>query len=150
TSRVNTLYPVAYGIKKICKAEGRDFGVPSLEGLWWTDNGKTALETDRKDWQWKLMIRIPDYTNKSYLDNAVRDLTQKKKLLEASFVKWEMFSRHKYVKIMHIGPYSIEEKTLSKVREFIKRNNLKSDGHHHEVYLSDPRKVSPDKIKTIL
>lgn len=150
TSAVGLLYPVAYAIKKKCKLEGRDFGVPSLEGLWWTENGKPANETPRKEWCWKLMIRMPDYANIDYLKQAIEEVVKKKNLPDAKKIKWEILSEGKCVQAMHIGPYSTEDETLKKMRQFINENKFKINGLHHEIYLSDPRKVSPEKIKTII
>lgn len=150
TSAVGLLYPVAYAIKKICKLEGRDFGVPPLEGLWWTEDGKPASEIPRNEWLWKLMIRIPDYANIDYLKQAIEEVVKKKNLPDAKKIKWEILSEGKCVQAMHIGPYSTEDETLKKMRQFINENKFKINGLHHEIYLSDPRKVSPEKIKTII
>ena len=81
TESVETLYPLAYGIKKICKGQGRDFGVSKLEGLWWVKSSKPALEVPRKDWFWKLLIRLPDFATSEMLLDAKEDVFKKKGLL---------------------------------------------------------------------
>jgi hypothetical protein len=150
TKSVETLYPLTYGIKNICKAQRRDFGVPQLEALWWVESNKPALEAPRKDWFWKLLIRLPDFATSEMLIDAKEEVFKKKGLLLIKETKFERIDEGKCIQIMHIGPYSTEPETIQKITDFMKAKDFIENGLHHEIYISDPRKTSPNKIKTIL
>ena len=76
---VEALYPLAYGIKKVCKEQGNDFGVPKLEGLWWVEGNKLALEVARSEWCWKLLIRMPEFVSRDMMESVQPDVAKKKK-----------------------------------------------------------------------
>ncbi|MBU4314785.1 hypothetical protein KJ673_00065, partial [Patescibacteria group bacterium] len=80
TKAVEALYPLAYGVKNICKKQGKDFGVPKLEGLWWVKSNKPALEVSRSEWYWKLLIRMPDFATSEIIKNAKEEVFKKKGL----------------------------------------------------------------------
>ena len=71
TSKVEVLYPLAYGIKNICKKQGKDFAVPKLEGLWWVESDRPALEVPREEWRWKLLIRMPDFVTSEMVEKSI-------------------------------------------------------------------------------
>ena len=144
------LFPLAYGIKKICKLQGRDFGVPALEGLWWTEGNKSATEIPRREWYWKLMIRMPDFVNDSLFNMAFDEVMKKKKNPLLSAVLFEKMHEEKCVQILHTGAYSEEQPTIDVLYNYIKNNNLALSGLHHEIYLNDPRKTPKEKLKTII
>lgn len=144
------LFPLAYGIKKICKLQGRDFGVPALEGLWWTEGNKPAVEVPRSEWHWKLMIRMPDFANKEMFKTALAEVMKKKKNPLLNNVSFEKLNEGKCVQILHVGSYSQEQPTIDLMYDFMKKQNLKHNGLHHEIYLSDPRKTKPELLKTII
>lgn len=144
------LFPLAYGIKKICKLQGKDFGVPSLEGLWWTESNKPATEVPRSEWHWKLMIRMPDFADKEMFKTALAEVMKKKKNPLLNNVSFEKLNEGKCVQILHIGAYSDEQPTIDLMYDFMKKQNLKHNGLHHEIYLSDPRKTKPELLKTII
>lgn len=144
------LFPLAYGIKKICKLQGKDFGVPSLEGLWWTEGNKPATEVPRSEWHWKLMIRMPDFADKEMFKTALAEVMKKKKNPLLNNVSFEKLNEGKCVQILHIGAYSDEQPTIDLMYDFMKKQNLKHNGLHHEIYLSDPRKTKPELLKTII
>ncbi|MDH3649148.1 MAG: GyrI-like domain-containing protein [Saprospiraceae bacterium] len=150
TKAVEALYPLAYGIRKVCKSKEMIFSVPKLEGLWWVDSDKTALEVPRSEWCWKLLIRMPDFVTDETVDQARREVMKTKgiKLLEA--IQFEGITEGKCVQILHVGPYATEPDTIQIMQDFIKERGLKENGFHHEIYLSDPRKTEPQKMKTIL
>jgi len=150
TKAVESLYPLAYGIKKICKNNGQDFGVPKLEGLWWVESGKHALETPRSEWFWKLLIRMPNFTTPKIFKTAQEEVFKKNGFDLINEIKFETINENKCVQIMHIGPYSTEPETIAKMKDFMKENSYIENGLHHEIYLSDPRKTAPEKMKTIL
>ncbi len=150
TKKVKALYPLAYGVKKILKEQGNDFGVPKLEGLWWVESNKPALEIPRNEWCWKLLIRMPDFAAKEVVESTKLEVAKKKKNDLIKEVLFEKITEGKCVQIMHIGPYTTEPATIELLREFIAENGLSINGLHHEIYISDPRKIEALKMKTII
>jgi len=150
TGAVEALYPLAYGIKKVCREQGKDFGVPKLEGLWWVEGDTPALEVSRSEWCWKLLIRMPLYVTEEMMTDVQPVVAARKKndlIIDVSFAK---FTEGRCAQIMHIGPYSTEPETIAILMEFITDSGLAVSGLHHEVYLSDPRKTEPSRMKTII
>jgi len=150
TKAVEALYPLAYGIKNICKRQGHDFGVPKLEGLWWVKLDKPALEVPRKKWYWKLLIRMPDFVTSEIAQSAKEEVYKKKGLDLIKEIKFEKINEGKCIQVMHVGPYSTEPETIGKIKDFMEDNDFTENGLHHEIYISDPRKTIPEKMKTIL
>ena len=150
TKAVEALYPLAYGIKNIYKKQDMDFAVPKLEGLWWVNSEKNALEVPRSEWHWKLLIRMPDFVTAENFEQAKINVIKKKGIEKIKEIHFEKITEGKCVQIMHIGPYSSEPETINQLKEFMKKNGLVENGLHHEIYLSDPRKTAPEKMKTIL
>ncbi len=150
TKAVEALYPLAYGVKNICKKRGKDFGVPKLEGLWWVKSDEPALEVPRSEWYWKLLIRIPNFATSEIIKNAKEEVFKKKGGDLINEIKFETMDEGKCVQIMHIGLYATEPETIQKMKNFMGENSYTKNGLHHEIYLSDPRKAVPGKMKTIL
>jgi len=149
-SKVEALYPLAYGIKNICKEKNNDFGVPKLEGLWWVEGNSPALEVPRSEWHWKLLIRMPEFVTRKMILSVQPEVTKKKKNDLIREISFEKIAEDKCVQIMHIGPYSTEPETIKILMEFMDKNGLFVNGLHHEIYLSDPRKTEPSKMKTLI
>ena len=149
SEKTGAIYPVAYGVKKICKETIQDFGVPKLEGLWWVEDKRPALEVPRSEWYWKLLIRMPDFVTNKMVDNAIVEVV-KKKTKTASEVKFEIIDEGDLVSILHVGSYKTEPESIKQLDDFIMSNSLTKNGFHHEIYLSDPNKTEPEKLKTIL
>jgi hypothetical protein len=147
---VEALYPLAYGIKKICKDQDHDFGVPKLEGLWWVESDIPALDLPRNEWCWKLLIRMPDFVTEEMMVSVQPEVAKKKKNALIHEISFETISEGKCVQMMHIGPYATEPETINSLMEFIAENGLSINGLHHEIYLSDPRKTEPSKMKTLI
>jgi len=151
------LYGIQYTIKMSKKGEFIpqgyfDYVVPPLEGLWWTLDNKFDLKNKSK-FNWVSMIRLPEYVNKDILKWACEEAAKKKKInAEKAYLK--KFTEGLCVQCMHIGSYDNEPKTLALIDEYIGKNNLTKDitdkRRHHEIYLSDPRKIEPEKMKIIL
>jgi len=149
-AKVGALYSLAYGIKMLMKKEGKDFTVAKLEGLWWVDSDKPYTEVPREEWRWKLLIRQPEFVTPEIVEKARQEVIEKKKLELVNEVKFEKMKEGKCVQILHIGPYSTEPESLEKMYNLMKEEGLVYNGFHHEIYISDPRKVAPEKMKTIL
>lgn len=150
TTKVEALYPLAYSVKNICKKQGKDFGVPKLEGLWWVESDRPALEVPREEWQWKLLIRMPDFVTSEMVEKAKEEVFKKKGIELIKEIEFEKMKEGKCVQILHIGPYSTEPESLAKMKKLMEEENLVKNGLHHEIYLSGPRRVPEEKWKTIL
>jgi hypothetical protein len=144
------LYASAYGVKKLYKQEQRDFAVPKLEGLWWVDGTRLALEVPRGEWQWKLMLRMPDFVVKRNVETAKASVAAAKKNELVRRVTFETLEEGPCVQAMHIGPYAQEPVTIASLLRFVTEKGLKVSGLHHEIYISDPRKSVPEKMQTII
>ncbi|MFX1556229.1 MAG: GyrI-like domain-containing protein [Promethearchaeota archaeon] len=150
-----TLYPVAFKIKFLSKANGKDYVVAPLEGLWWADNMSDFTEGKRDKWKWTMMIMQPNWITKEMVYETIKVTKKNKPELLGGIKKlrFEKYNEGKCAQIMHIGPYSEEGPTVKKVHDFIEKQNGKFDGHvqkHHEIYLSDPRRAKPENMKTII
>ena len=121
-SKVEALYPLAYGIKKICKEQDNDFGVPKLEGLWWVEGNKPALEVPRSEWCWRLLIRMPGFVTEEMMASVQPEVAKKKKNDLIQEISFEKIMEGKCVQIMHIGPYSTEPETIDSLMEFMAQN----------------------------
>lgn len=148
SEKAGAIYPAAYGIKKICKKSQMDFGVPKLEGLWWVDDKRPALEVPRSEWRWKLLIRMPDFVSEEMVAEAVSAADKKSPFIGSIF--YEIINEGDIVSILHTGPYVNEPETIRLMDEFIEQRRLSRNGLHHEIYISDPNKTAPEKLKTIL
>lgn len=152
TAALNALYTVAYTLKFKEKAEGRDFTMMTLEGLWWWDSPATTLEDapPRSEWNWKSMIRVPDFVTERMVEAAKREAKAKKGFKEIDEIGLETYHEGLSAQFMHVGPYSEEAITVPKLHRFIEENGYTLRAHHHEIYMSDPRRVPPEKWKTII
>lgn len=147
---IQTLYGAAYGLKNYYKKVGSDFVVPPLEGLWWANSSAFFMDTPRAQWQWKLLIMMPDFVTQSTFKEVIQELTDRKRETNLNGLQLEEMNEGHCVQVMHTGPYADEFKTIKMMDDYLKENQQKRNGHHHEIYLSDPNKVAPSKMKTIL
>ncbi|OHB80149.1 MAG: hypothetical protein A2Z25_07110 [Planctomycetes bacterium RBG_16_55_9] len=152
TAKIGALYGVAYTVKMTRKFAGKqDYTVCKLECQWWLDGErKNFATTDRKLWNWKLLIRTPDFVRGDELDAAVETLLKKGKEPQVQEVKLESFAEGPCVQMLHVGPYDNEPETILQMEAFAGEQNMEFHGRHHEIYLSDPRRVPPERLKTIL
>ncbi|MGW8144966.1 MAG: GyrI-like domain-containing protein [Anaerolineales bacterium] len=150
---VEALYAVAYKIKFASKKQlGRDYVVPPLEGLWWAeDMGAFTTARDKSKWDWTMMIMTPEWISQEMYADAVEQVRQGKHPAALEKVRLERYNEGLSVQIMHIGSYDDEGPTLMKMHnEFLPENGYVENGKHHEIYLGDPRKLAPEKLKTVL
>ena len=152
SEKIGTLYGVAYTIKMTRKfSGGQDYVICKLEGQYWLDDESyNFAQTPPDQWNWKLMIRTPDFVTNDELSSAVEKLLKKGKQPEVQRVKFESLSEGLCVQMLHVGPYEREDETISMMEEFAREQDLEFHGRHHEIYLSDPRRVPPERLKTIL
>lgn len=149
---VEALFSVSYALKFMIKkgTSQIDYGVLPLEGLWWTDDMSEFNTDNKNNWKWTSMIMQPEYITKDLVNEALEQVKKKKNLSSLPKIRFESFKEGNAVQIMHIGPFSEEGSAVEKLHDFIKENNYKLSGRHHEIYLSDARKAAPEKWKTII
>lgn len=140
---IAALYAVAFTIKMAKKFSGHDYHVCKLEGLWGQpdEDGKCS---------WKLMIRTPEFIDDDDVHNAIDVCDERGKRSPIRNIKLETIKEGKCVQALHVGPYSAETETIRRMEEFAACAGYRFQGVHHEIYLSDPRRVPPERLKTIL
>ena len=148
---VSWLFTLSYTLKFASKAElGKDYAVPPLEGLWWADDMANFATTPKSAWSWTSLMMVPDFVTRAMYEAALSKA--KAKLGEPpSSLRLESFAEGSSVQILHVGPYALEAPTIARLHsEFLPAHRLVENGHHHEIYLSDPRRAAPAKLKTII
>jgi hypothetical protein len=156
---ISVLYSILYTIK-MSKKSGKtpdayfDYVVPPLEGIWWSAAGEHSAPKDKSNFSWASMIRLPDFVTPEVFEWACNEASRKKKIdtTKAHFIQ---FTEGLCVQCMHIGSFDDEAlTTVPMMHKFIENNNLTLDitdtRRHHEIYLSDPRKSAPEKMKTVI
>jgi hypothetical protein len=151
SARIGALYGVAFTVKMTRKFSGReDYAVSKLEAQWWCDGWQNFAEAPKSEWRWKLMIRTPDFITAKDVADAVAALTKRGKGKETDRVRLESLAEGPCAQMLHVGPYEREAETIDAMKAFAASQGLAFHGRHHEIYLSDPRRVAPEKLKTIL
>ena len=157
-SAVSILYAVAYTLKMSYKTDYRiegffEYVVPPLEGFWWQEGVDGIDYGDKSTFHWISVIRLPEFVTKKDFDWAVEEAARKKKL-NCSLAEFLTIEEGLCVQIMHIGPFDHEPSTVALMAQYIAENGYANDMNenrlHHEIYLSDARKVAPEKWKTII
>lgn len=147
---VEWLYGVSYALKFAAKAMGHDYAVPPLEGLWWAADNAAFTARAKDEWNWTMMIMAPEFISGTMFAAAV-EKTRAKLGAPPATLRFEPFDEGLSVQILHLGSYDDEAPTIRRLHEaFIPEHGLVENGVHHEIYLSDPRKTEPRKLKTIL
>jgi hypothetical protein len=155
---LESLYAVAYTLRMSYKTDYKingfyEYIVPPLEGFWWQDGTDGVNYADKTSFNWISVIRLPDFISGKDIEWAVMTATKKKKT-DCSQVKFLTVNEGLCVQIMHIGPYDNEPVTVKLMDDYLAQNgyenNLNSERMHHEIYLSDPRKCLPEKMKTVI
>lgn len=149
---VEALYSVSYTLKFMSKSQlGKDYVVLPLEGLWWADDMSSFTSRDKDKWHWTMMIMQPEWIAPEMIAQAIQTARSKKSLPGLSLVRHEMLTEGFCVQIMHIGSYDEEAPVLKQLHdEYMPQHGLTFHGKHHEIYLGDPRKTAPEKLKTVL
>lgn len=150
---ISTLYPIAFKIKFASKMDlGKDFVVMPLEGLWWAKDMSTfTTARDKSQWDFTLMIMQPEWITQDMFKAAVEKVSLKDAPACLSKIRLETLNEGSCVQTLHIGSFDDEADTLETLHhDFIPKNGLKMTGKHHEIYLSDFRKVEPKRLRTIL
>ena len=149
---LEALFPLAFKVKFLCKEKlGFDYVVPPLEGLWWVDDMKTFKSCSKDEWKWTAMIMTPDNVPESLVEEAVARVRKKKHPVALEKIRYEHYAEGPSVQILHLGSFDDEAPTIARLHDvYLPENGLVENGKHHEIYLSDFRKTSPERLRTIL
>jgi hypothetical protein len=149
---LQSLYQMAYTLKfGIKKAEGVDFQVMPLEGLWWAEDMLNFLTGDKGCWLWRMMIAQPPLVTAEWVERARgQALAKKDAAPRLRDVQFQTYAEGLCVQILHLGPYSAEGPNVQRIHTFAHEQGYQLAGLHHEIYLGDPRRTAPEKLKTVL
>jgi hypothetical protein len=150
---VEALYGISYTLKFMSKLRAEDpidYSVMALEGLWWVEEGEFDI-TRPGNWKWTVLMMQPAHITAEMYHEALRQLEQKKGDRPGlSRLRLEEWEEGLCMQIMHVGPYAEEPATIARMHAFAHENGYRLHGKHHEIYLGDPRRTSPEKLKTVL
>lgn len=150
---VSALYTLSYTLKFDLKKEGYpEFKVFPLEGLWWAEDLNTFQTGEKSAWDWTMMIAQPDWITREQVDQAIAKTASNGKVREDVLgkVRFELYDEGLSVQMMHIGPYSTEGPNIARMHAFVMDKGYELRGKHHEIYLGDPNRTAPEKLKTII
>ncbi len=147
---LQVLYSMAYTLKFALKPQGIEFSVPPLEGLWWMPDMNEFTVANKDRWDWTMMIMMPMAVTQEQFEKACQDVKRKKGLALVDKARLETYREGLSVQILYLGAYSDEGPTIARMHEFIRSSGFATNGKHHEIYLGDPRKSAPEKLKTII
>lgn len=148
---VATLYAVSYGTRALVRdAGGQAWTVLPLEGLWWADDMAAFTGGRREEWRWRMMIAQPAVVTAEMVAEAVATATRKNRAPAGEILRFEVLEEGDSVQVMHHGPYAEEGPTIAALHGAIAGLGLEPRGAHHEIYLSDPRRSAPQRMRTIL
>jgi hypothetical protein len=151
---VSALFSMSYAAKfAIKKASGQNVKVSPLEGLWWADDMETFLTGRKSDWDWTMMIRQPDLVTGDLVERLAAEVSAKKALPAIPDLRLVTIAEGTAAQVLHVGPYADEGPTIERLHTWIRDHGLVFEGHHqkhHEIYLGDPRRAAPAKLRTII
>jgi hypothetical protein len=149
---VQALYTLAYTIRFALKRgpDPMDVRVMPLEGQWWTPDMATFTTEDKSRWNWTMMIVVPPQCGLQGVEDARAAAARKHPSAALDRIRLERFTEGRCAQILHVGPYSAEGPTVATLHAFIAANGCALSGKHHEIYLGDPRRAAPQKLRTIL
>jgi hypothetical protein len=151
TASIGALYGVAFTIKMTWKFAGKqDYAVCKLEGQWWSEPAQNFAKLPPDQWLWNLLIRTPEFISDEDLHQAAAVLLKRGKGEEVKRVRLETLAEGRCVQMLHVGPYEKEHETIAVMKACAENQHLVFSGKQHEIYLSDPRRVPPERLKTIL
>jgi hypothetical protein len=149
---MQALYGAAYTLKftsKLRKKNAIDYPVMALEGLWRVEGGRFDI-TKPDNWRWRAMIMLPDHITQEMFAEALEKIRAKRPSPSVEKLRLERFHEGLSIQTMHIGPYAAEPVTIERLNAFAAENGYALRGEHHEIYLGDPRRCAPEKLKTVL
>lgn len=147
---VQALYAMSYTLRSLVRRDGgQDFAVMPLEGLWWTEDARPLLDGDKAGWKWTLMIAQPDAVTPTRFVEA-RKTIEGKGIGAAARIRLTRLREGRAAQMLHVGPYATEGPTIERVLRAIAEKGGAPAGRHHEIYLGDPRRSAPGKLRTIV
>lgn len=146
------LFPVAYALKFASKRElGKDHVVMPLEALWWADDPRVFVTREKSAWDWTALIMIPDWITRELFEQAVEAIARKGSAASLDKVRLDTLGEGLSAQTLHVGSFEDETPLLADLHDrFLPENGLAPTQKHHEIYLSDYRKVAPEKLRTII
>ena len=154
TDAIEALYGVAYTLKFLIKKEKAvDYPVMALEGLWWAPDMRAFSSNNKESWLWTMMMMQPEVVTRELFEQVLEQVEKKKPSPALAKMRLGGFHEGLSAQIMHIGPFSAEGPTIAKLHAFIKEHGYSFEGteqKHHEIYLSDPRRTAPEKLRTVI
>ena len=146
---MSALYNIAYTMKfRSKKLLKKDYDMMAPEGLWWM---KGKIDMNKRDkWLWTLMVLVPDFVTPKMFSESVAEVRSKKNPPGLERARLETLDEGESVQITHVGPYATEPESIAKMDAYAKEHGYKMVGKHHEIYLGDPRRAAPSKLKTVL
>lgn len=149
---IEALYSLSYTLKFSLKKSPRPvyYGVMPLEGLWWADDPHAFHRQDKSTWKWTAMILQPDFIDSRQVDAAFEEVRRKKDPAALGRVRLETLAEGSAAQILFVGPFADEGPTIQRIHDFIHAAGKELCGKHHEIYLSDPRRTAPEKLRTII
>jgi hypothetical protein len=149
---IEALYSLSYTLKFSLKKSPRpvDYGVMPLEGLWWADGPRPFYEQEKSAWKWTAMILQPNFIGRKQVDAAFEEVRRRKNPAALDRVRLETLEEGTAAQILYVGPFAGEGPTIQRIHDFIHAAGKELRGKHHEIYLSDPRRTAPERLKTII
>jgi hypothetical protein len=147
---IGALYGVTYTLKFESKASGRDFVVMPLEGLFWADGTEDAPPVGASPMRWTLMIVQPPWITQDAVSKAAGALVEKRKVERFPSLRLDTLTEGQAAQILHVGPYAEERPTIEKLLAFVAERGLRPRQKHHEIYLSDPNRTAPERLRTVI
>ncbi len=148
---VQTLYTLSYTLKFMVKKAGAaDYAVMPLEGLWWSNDMTDFVAGNKSNWDWTAIMMQPEYVNAALFEQALVEVKKKKPAPVLAPVRFAAFNEGLSAQIMYFGPYADEGPTIARLHQFILESGHKLRGKHHEIYLGNPQRTAPEKLKTII
>lgn len=149
---IQALYAVSYAVKFAVKREpdGFDYGVMPLEGLWWVADMSDFTTADKSTWDWTMMIMQPDRATPETVEEAKAKVAGKQPPAAIAKLRLQRFAEGLAAQVMHVGPYATEGPTIAGLHRYIAEQGYERAGKHHEIYLGDPRRSAPEKLKTVI
>jgi hypothetical protein len=149
---VKWLFSAIHPIKRVAKERmGKDFVEPPLEGLWWADDPNDLVAGRRDRLKWRLMIVTADWVSEEMFEEAVVTASERRGEVPGT-LRLERYDEGRCVQIMHVGDYRTHAASIARRLHdgFLPQHDLRPNGHHHEIYLSDPSRVAPEKMRTVV
>ncbi len=144
------LYGMAYTLKFLLKPQGIEFTVAPLEGLWWAEDMAAFSLEQKESWHWTVMIMQPAWVTAEHVAQARQDLARKKNPTALPRLRFDTYHEGLSVQTMYLGAYADEGATIAAMHAFAREQGFALHGKHHEIYLGDPRRTAPEKLKTVI